>query len=123
MFNATGIRLPPITRNPATPPHDVVLELAPSGFQLETPAVNESAVRPSVARAPNAVPLPKSLLGNPTSPSMVTPVPPFGLFQIGIPFHWAAAERAARTVPSSTMTSEVRFIRILRRRKERDGLR
>src|SRR5580765_810269 len=87
MFTATGIRLPPITRNPATPAHVVVLEPAPSGFQLATPAVSERLVRPSVARAPYAVPFPSSLLGNPASPSMVTPVPPFGLFQIGIPLH------------------------------------
>src|SRR5258705_7947489 len=87
MFSATGIRLPPMTRNPATPAHVVVLEPAPSGFQLATPAVSERLVRPSVARAPYALPFPRSLLGNPTSPSMVTPVPPFGLFQIGIPLH------------------------------------
>src|SRR5206468_2767514 len=120
MLSATGMRLPPITRSCPTPAHVVVLELAPSGFQLETPAVKERLVRPSSARAPNAVPFPTSVFGNPASPLMVTPVPPFGLFQIGIPCHCAAAG-IVKTVPSSTMISDVRFIRILHRHKERVG--
>src|SRR2546425_10237911 len=87
MFTATGIRLPPITLNCATPPTDVMLLLYPFGFQLESPAVRLMFAIPSVARAPNAVPLPPLLFGRPRSPSIVTPVPPFGLFQTGIPAH------------------------------------
>src|SRR5439155_14491787 len=84
-FSATGMRLPPMTLNCAVPPTDVKLWLYPLGFQLETPAVKLMLARPSVARAPNAVPLPALLLGKPKSPSTVTPVPPLGLFQPAIP--------------------------------------
>src|SRR5512145_963022 len=120
MFKATGMRLPPIARNDATPPHVVVLEPAPSGFQLARPAVTARLVNPSVARAPNASPLPASVLGNPTSPLMVMPVPPFGLFHTGIPCHCADAAAAGTTVnvPSSAMISKIRFIIILHRHKE-----
>src|SRR6266852_5369457 len=84
-FIATGIRLPPITLNCAVPPTDVVLLLYPSGFQFDRPAVRLILARPTVARAPYAVPLPPFVFGKPKSPSIVTPVPPFGLFQTGIP--------------------------------------
>src|SRR2546421_8500848 len=87
MFMATGIRLPPITLNCAVPPTDVVLLLYPSGFQFDRPAVTLMLAKPTVARAPYAVPLPLLVLGKPRSPSIVTPVPPFGLFQTGIPAH------------------------------------
>src|SRR2546425_9843554 len=87
MFTATGIRLPPMTLNCAVPPTDVVLLLEPLGFQLDRPAVRLIFAIPSVARAPNAVPLPPVLFGKPRSPSIVTPVPPLGLFQTGIPAH------------------------------------
>src|SRR5947208_2485285 len=98
MFKATGIRLPPMTRNWATPATDVELAPASCGFQLAMPAVKLMLARPSVARAPNAVPLPASALGMPTSPLMVTPVPPFGLFHAGIPCHWATAGDAAQAI-------------------------
>src|SRR6266446_2676478 len=113
MLSETGIRLPPIARKPATAPTDVVLSLAPFGFQLATPAVKLMFARPSVARAPNAVPFPASVLGKPRSPSMVTPVPPLGLFHAGIPAHWATAGVAA---PAIIVTSTaIRFIEILQR--------
>src|SRR6266704_2214082 len=70
MFTATGIKLPPMTLNCAVPPTEVTLLVYPFGFQLETPAVKLMLAMPSVARAPNAVPL-----------------PPLGLFQTGIPAH------------------------------------
>src|SRR6058998_2099788 len=111
MFRAMGIRLPPIARNCATPPTDVVLELAPFGFQLETPAVKLMLARPSVPRAPNAVPLPASVFGTPTSPLTVMPVPPFGLFHAGIPGHWATAGVAAHAI--IVTNTAIRFIRIL----------
>src|SRR5436309_12154555 len=95
MFSETGIKLPPIARKPATPPTDVVLSVAPFGFQLATPAVRLMLASPNVARAPNAVPLPASEFGKPRSPSTVTPVPPFGLFHAGIPCHCAASGVAA----------------------------
>src|SRR6266487_2834986 len=87
IFSAMGIKLPPMARNCATPPTDVVLALAPFGFQLATPAVKLMLASPSVPRAPNAVPFPASVFGTPTSPLIVTPVPPFGLFHAGIPSH------------------------------------
>src|SRR6266516_6880798 len=87
IFSAIGIRLPPMARNCATPPTEVVLAGAPFGFQLATPAVKLMLASPSVARAPKAVPLPASVFGTPTSPLIVTPVPPFGLFHAGIPAH------------------------------------
>src|SRR5712691_41752 len=86
-FTATGIKLPPMTLNCAVPPTDVTLLVYPFGFQLERPAVKLMLAIPSVARAPNAVPLPPLLFGRPRSPSIVTPVPPLGLFQTGIPAH------------------------------------
>src|SRR5712664_854709 len=87
MFTATGIRLPPMTLNCAVPPTDVALLLEPLGFQLERPAVRLMFAMPNVARAPNAVPLPPLVFGKPRSPSIVSPVPPLGLFQTGIPAH------------------------------------
>src|ERR1700716_3494717 len=96
MLSATGMRLPPMTRNCATPPTVVVLLLNPLGFQLEMPAVILMLASPSVARAPNAVPLPPLLLGKPRSPLRVTPVPPLGLFQTGIPAHCAMPGVAAQ---------------------------
>src|SRR5947199_10480199 len=87
MFMATGINLPPMTLNCAVPPTDVTLLVYPFGFQLERPAVKLMLAMPSVARAPNAVPLPPVLFGKARSPSIVTPVPPLGLFQTGIPAH------------------------------------
>src|SRR5437870_13870464 len=83
-FTDTGIRLPPMTRIAALPPMDVVLEVAVSGLKLSTPAVRVSVPRPSEARPPNALPLPREESGLPQSPLMVMPVPPFGLFQTGI---------------------------------------
>src|SRR5262245_49897868 len=117
MFKATGMRLPPITRSCPTPPHVVVLEPAPSGFQVERPAVTARLVNPSVARAPHAWPLLAFELGNPASPLIVMPVPPFGLFHTGIPCHCADAVAAGTkaSVPSSAMSSEIRFIIILHR--------
>src|SRR2546426_11010453 len=55
------------------------------------PAVRVNVPRPSEARPPNALPLPKLESGLPQSPLMVIPVPPFGLFHTGIPSHCAAA--------------------------------
>src|SRR5712671_1948579 len=111
MFSATGIKLPPMTRNCATPATDVVLALAPLGFQLARPAVKLRLARPSVARAPNAVPFPASVLGTPTSPLIVMPVPPFGLFHAGIPCHCATAGDAAHAI--IVRTTAIRFIAIL----------
>src|SRR6267378_2715893 len=113
-FSATGMRLPPMTLNCAVPPTDVKLLLAPLGFQLETPAVRLMLARPSVARAPNAVPLPPLLLGKPRSPLTVTPVPPLGLFQTGMPAHWATAGRGVAANVISAVIVAIRFIRILR---------
>src|SRR5438067_251665 len=81
----TGIRLPPITRNAAWPPTDVKLSLAPFGFHDAIPAVSVIFASPSEPRAPNAVPLPRSVFGMARSPLIVTPVPPLGLLQFGIP--------------------------------------
>jgi hypothetical protein len=78
MFTATGIRLPRSPGIPARRPRRGARAGAVR-LQLETPAVSESAVRPSVARAPYAVNS-QVAVGEPTSPSMVTPVPP-GLFE------------------------------------------
>src|SRR6476646_10509215 len=100
MLSATGIRLPPMTRNPATPPTVVERLSNPLGFQLDNPAVRLMFAKPSVARAPNAVPLPASEFGTPTSPLMVTPVPPLGLFHAGIPAHCAARDEGP--APAST---------------------
>src|SRR6266496_3015864 len=111
ILSAIGIRLPPMARNCATPPTEVVLASAPFGFQLATPAVKLMLASPSVARAPNAVPLPASLFGKPRSPFTVTPVPPFGLFHTGIPCHCAAAGIATQAI--SPMITASRFIRIL----------
>src|SRR5436309_2517704 len=108
MFSETGIKLPPIARKPATPPTDVVLSVAPFGFQLAMPAVRLMLARPSEARAPNAVPLPASEFGNPKSPLIVTPVPPFGLFHAGIPCHWATAGVAAHAI--IVAITAIRFI-------------
>src|SRR6266566_2052316 len=108
MLREMGIRLPPIARNCATPPTDVALAGAPFGFQLATPAVKLMLASPSVARAPKAVPLPASVFGTPTSPLIVTPVPPFGLFHAGIPAHWATAGVAT---PAIIVTSTaIRFM-------------
>src|SRR5881394_242690 len=112
-FRAIGSRLPPIMRNAALPPTDVKLSAAPLGFQLERPAVSCRLASPSEARAPNAVPLPQSAFGMARSPLMVTPVPPFGLFQTGIPSHWAAAGVAAHAANAKTIM--MRFMRILPR--------
>src|SRR5260221_12622969 len=112
-FSATGIRLPPITLNAALPPIDVTLSGFPEGFHDTTPAVSERLARPSVPRAPNAVPLPPLLFGMPTSPLIVTPVPPFGLFQTGMPAHWAATGAAATAANAKTVM--MRFMRILPR--------
>src|SRR5690242_2244021 len=86
-FTAIGIRLPPMTRNPTWPPTDVVLLVAPSGFQLARPRVRFKFPRPRDPRAPNAVPLPYVESGLARSPLMVIPVPPFGLFHTGMPSH------------------------------------
>src|SRR5687767_4530175 len=110
-LTATGSRLPPITRNAAWPPNDVKSSGAPSGFQNESPPVSDRLASPTVARAPNAVPLPMSSLGMPRSPLITTPVPPFGLLQFGIPRSWAAAGVATQAASASTV--RVRFIRIL----------
>src|SRR6266850_3367409 len=109
-FSATGIKLPPMILNAAFPPTDVALSVPPLGFHDTTPAVNERLARPSVARAPNAVPL---LFGMPRSPLIVTPVPPFGLFQTGMPAHCAATGAAATADNAKTVM--MRFIRILPR--------
>src|SRR6266540_1545415 len=111
-FRATGIKLPPIILNAALPPTDVALSAAPLGFHDATPAVTERLARPSVARAPNAVPLPLPF-GMPRSPLIVTPVPPLGLFQTGMPAHWAAAGAAATADNAKTVM--MRFMRILPR--------
>src|SRR5438093_7639839 len=112
ILSAIGIRLPPMARNCATPPTDVELALAPFGFQLAMPAVKLMLAKPSVPRAPNAVPLPASVFGTPMSPLIVTPVPPFGLFHAGIPCHCATAGDAAQAI--IVMTTAIRFICILR---------
>src|SRR5258705_7378384 len=78
----------------AFPPTDVAFSEAPLGLNDAMPAVTERLARPSVARAPNAVPLAVPL-GMPRSPLIVTPGPPFGLFQTGMPAHLAAAGAAA----------------------------
>src|SRR5258706_12624485 len=62
-FTAIGIRLPPITRKPTWPPTEVALLVAPSGFQLERPAVIVRLLSPSEPRAPNAGPFPSSVPG------------------------------------------------------------
>src|SRR6266508_3441844 len=107
-FSEIGSRLPPITRNPAFAPTEVVLSLNPSGFHDASPAVMLRLARPNVPRAPNAVPLPPSWFGIPRSPLIVTPVPPLGLFQTGIPAHWAAAGAAANAATATTVM--MRFI-------------
>ena len=56
-------------------------------FQVARPAVSCRLARPSEPRTPNAVPLPPFALGMARSPLMVTPVPPLGLFQTGMPNH------------------------------------
>src|SRR5438105_14427996 len=122
MFSATGIRLPPMTRNCATPPTDVELAPASFGFQLAIPAVKLMLARPSVARAPNAVPLPASAFGTPTSPLIVTPVPPFGLFHAGIPCHCARAGDAAQALivistANRFIVSATRVVRSLRQKQ------
>src|SRR5438045_7812932 len=112
MLSATGIKLPPMTRKPATPPTVVERLSNPFGFQLEMPAVRLMFARPSEARAPKAVPLPASEFGTPTSPLIVTPVPPLGLFHAGIPAHCAArGVTPASTAPA--ITKSMRFIDIL----------
>src|SRR5437899_3130419 len=52
-FTATGSRLPPMRRNAALPPNDV-MRLGPSESDLyvETPAVRVSVPRPSETRPP-----------------------------------------------------------------------
>src|SRR6267143_1393565 len=64
-FTDNGIRLPPITRNAASPPNEVRLLDALFGFQLEIPAVRFRLARPRDARAPNALPPPPALFGLP----------------------------------------------------------
>src|SRR6267154_4214928 len=111
MLSATGIRLPPIARNAATPPTEVVAWSAPFGFQLARPAVKLMLASPKVARAPKAVPFPYPVFGRPRSPLSVMPVPPFGLFQAGIPGHCAA--RGVATQAINPVIAASRFIRIL----------
>ena len=106
------MRLPPITRNPAWPPTDVKLSVAPFGFHDAMPAVRVMFASPSEPRAPNAVPLPRFVLGMARSPLSVMPVPPLGLLQFGIPSCCAASGatvNAAAAIPAS-----MRFIEILR---------
>src|SRR5687768_291967 len=67
---------------------------------------------PTEARAPNAVPLPRSALGIARSPLIVTPVPPFGLLQFGIPSAWAASGDTAHSAVA--MIVRMRFIDGLR---------
>src|SRR5882672_1204226 len=117
-FSATGIKLPPITLKAALPPTDVTLSTAPLGFHDTRPAVNERLARPTVARAPNAVPLPPFVLGTPRSPLMVTPVPPLGLFQTGMPNHCAAA--GADVSAASAKTVMRRFMRVLQTVENRE---
>src|SRR6266513_1945048 len=117
-LSETGIRLPPMMRNAALPPTDVTASAAPFGFHDTRPAVRPRFARPSVARAPNAVPLPKSELGMPRSPLIVTPVPPFGLFHTGTPVHCAAAGLTANATRASTI--KILFICNLRKREDRD---
>ena len=64
-FTLTGIKLPPIRRKATSPPNDLALLLAPSGFQVEKPAVTSMFDNPSVARAPKALPFPELLSGLP----------------------------------------------------------
>src|SRR5437667_4464309 len=111
MFTANGIKLPPMSLNCAVPPTDVTLLVYPFGFQLETPAVKLMLAMPSVARAPNAVPLPPVLFGKARSPSIVTPVPPLGLFQTGIPAHCATAGVAPHAISAAIVA--IRFMHIL----------
>src|SRR5258705_8160179 len=106
------MKLPPMTLKAACPPTDVALSAAPLGLNDAMPAVTERWARPSVARAPNAVPLAVPL-GMPRSPLIVTPVPPLGLFQTGMPAHWAAAGAAATADNAKTVM--MRFMRILPR--------
>src|SRR5439155_16475731 len=61
ILSAIGIRLPPMARNCATPPSEVVLAAALFGFQLVTPAVKLLLAIPTLSRAPIAVLLPASL--------------------------------------------------------------
>src|SRR6266513_206565 len=112
MLSATGIKLPPMTRKPATPPTVVERLSNPFGFQLEIPAVKLIFARPNVARAPKAVPFPASEFGTPTSPLIVTPVPPLGLFHAGIPAH-CAARGVTPASPAAAITNRMRFIDIL----------
>src|SRR5216117_57940 len=111
MLSATGIKLPPIALNAATPPTDVVASSAPFGFQLARPAVKLMLASPKVARAPKAVPFPYPVFGRPRSPLIVMPLPPFGLFQAGIPGHCAA--RGVATQAIHTVITAIRFICIL----------
>ena len=64
-FTATGISVPPISRNAAVPPYDVTRSLKVSGFQDARPAVSVSVPTPSATRPPKALPLPYSVLGRP----------------------------------------------------------
>src|SRR5437899_6575453 len=57
-LTATGSRLPPIRRMSTSPPNDVKLSVAPSGFQVATPAVNFSVPSPRDVRPPHVFPLP-----------------------------------------------------------------
>src|SRR5689334_15155741 len=57
-LTATGSREPPINRKSALPPKLVIPLVAPSGFQLSTPAVSVIVERPSDARPPHVLPLP-----------------------------------------------------------------
>src|ERR1041384_2849141 len=89
-------------------PSDVALLLAPDGFQDDIPAVTLRLPSPSVARPPKALPFPRSALGLPKSPLIVTPVPPFGLFHTGIPAHCAPA--GAATAAANAKTVRARFM-------------
>src|SRR6266581_575599 len=109
-FSAIGIKLPPITRKATLAPTDVRLLLpAPSGLSLARPAVMVRLPRPSAPRAPITVPLPSVESGLAKSPLMVMPVPPLGLFHIGMPNHWAVAGAASNAESPSTIIP--RFIR------------
>src|SRR2546423_15539858 len=90
-LSETGIRLPPMMRNAALPPTDVTASAAPFGFHDTRPAVRARFARPSVGRAPNAVPLPPTEIGMPRAPLILTPVPPLRLFPNGTPAPCAAA--------------------------------